>query len=65
MTTIDELELSVRVYNVLKRAGINTVEQLEKMTDKDLLKIRNLSHKGTNEVLDKLRTWKERGAKNG
>lgn len=50
MTTLEELELPVRVYNVLKRAGIDTVEQLEKMTDKDLLKIRNLSHKGTNEV---------------
>jgi DNA polymerase/3'-5' exonuclease PolX len=63
MASIDVLELSVRVYNVLRRAGINTVEQLEEKTDHDLRKIRNLSHKGVDEIRRKLEIWKKGGVK--
>ena len=41
--SIDELELSVRSYNCLKRAGINTVEELTNKTSEDMMKVRNLS----------------------
>jgi len=49
-STIEELELSVRSYNCLKRAEINTVEQLLELTDDDLMKVRNLGQKGVNEI---------------
>lgn len=52
--SIDELELSVRTYNCLKRAGIHTVEDLRKMSREDLAKVRNLGRKSTEEVIDKL-----------
>ena len=42
---IDELELSVRSYNCLKRAGINTVEELCNKTSEDMMKVRNLGRK--------------------
>ena len=42
---IDELELSVRPYNCLKRAGINTVEELTNRTPEDMMKVRNLGRK--------------------
>ena len=51
---IDELELSVRSYNCLKRAGINTVEELCKRTSEDMMKVRNLGRKSLEEVLAKL-----------
>ena len=51
---IDELELSVRSYNCLKRAGINTVEELCNKTADDMMKVRNLGHKSLEEVLGKL-----------
>ncbi len=51
---IDELELSVRSYNCLKRAGINTVEELINKTPEDMMKVRNLGKKSLDEVLEKL-----------
>jgi DNA-directed RNA polymerase subunit alpha len=52
---IDELELSVRSYNCLKRAGINTVEELTNKTSEDMMKVRNLGRKSLEEVLAKLK----------
>ena len=52
---IDELELSVRSYNCLKRAGINTVEELTNRTSEDMMKVRNLGRKSLEEVLAKLK----------
>ena len=52
--SIDELELSVRSYNCLKRAGINTVEELTNRTPDDMMKVRNLGRKSLEEVLAKL-----------
>lgn len=52
---IDELELSVRSYNCLKRAGINTVEELTNKTSEDMMKVRNLGKKSLEEVLSKLK----------
>ena len=52
---IDELELSVRSYNCLKRAGINTVEELTNRTPDDMMKVRNLGRKSLEEVLAKLK----------
>lgn len=51
---IDELELSVRSYNCLKRAGISTVEELTNKTQEDMMKVRNLGRKSLEEVLSKL-----------
>lgn len=52
--SIDELELSVRSFNCLKRAGINTVEELTNRTPEDMMKVRNLGRKSLEEVLAKL-----------
>ena len=52
---IDEMELSVRSYNCLKRAGINTVEELCNKTPEDMMKVRNLGRKSLEEVLAKLK----------
>lgn len=52
--TIEELDLSVRSYNCLKRAGINTVEDLIKKTEEDMMKVRNLGRKSLEEVVNKL-----------
>jgi DNA-directed RNA polymerase subunit alpha len=52
--TIEELDLSVRSYNCLKRAGINTVEDLTNKTEDDMMKVRNLGRKSLEEVLQKL-----------
>jgi len=52
---IDELELSVRSYNCLKRAGINTVQELCDKTPDDMMKVRNLGRKSLEEVLAKLK----------
>ena len=51
---IDELELSVRSFNCLKRAGINTVEELCNRTSEDMMKVRNLGRKSLEEVMNKL-----------
>lgn len=53
--SIDELELSVRSYNCLKRAGINTVQELTNKTPEDMMKVRNLGRKSLEEVLAKLK----------
>ena len=52
---IDELELSMRSYNCLKRAGINTVEELTNRTPEDMMNVRNLGRKSLEEVLAKLK----------
>jgi DNA-directed RNA polymerase, alpha subunit len=52
--TIEELDLSVRSYNCLKRASINTVEELVKKTEEDMMKVRNLGRKSLEEVINKL-----------
>lgn len=52
--TIDELELSVRSYNCLKRAGINTVLDLTSKTEDEMMKVRNLGRKSLDEVIEKL-----------
>jgi DNA-directed RNA polymerase subunit alpha len=52
--TIEELDLSVRSYNCLKRAGINTVEELTNRTEDDMMKVRNLGKKSLEEVKVKL-----------
>lgn len=52
--TIEELDLSVRSYNCLKRAGINTVEDLTNKTEDEMMKVRNLGRKSLEEVLNKM-----------
>ncbi len=52
--TIEELDLSVRSYNCLKRAGINSVEELTYKTEEDMMKVRNLGKKSLDEVQKKL-----------
>lgn len=52
--TIEELDLSVRSYNCLKRAGINTVQELTERTIDDMMKVRNLGKKSLEEVQQKL-----------
>ena len=52
--TIEELDLSVRSFNCLKRAGINTVEDLTKKTEEEMMKVRNLGKKSLEEVINKL-----------
>ena len=54
---IEEMELSVRSYNCLKRANINTVEDLTQKTREDMLKVRNLGLKSIDEVLEKLNEY--------
>lgn len=54
-TSIDDLELSVRSYNCLKRAGINTLAELTNKTSDDMMKVRNLGRKSLEEVLAKLK----------
>ncbi len=53
-TTIEELDLSVRSYNCLKRAGINTIEELIKRNEEEMMKVRNLGKKSLEEVQQKL-----------
>ena len=52
--TIEDLDLSVRSYNCLKRAGINTVEHLAKKSEEEMMKVRNLGRKSLDEVKLKL-----------
>ncbi len=52
--TIDDLDLSVRSFNCLKRAGINTVADLAQKTEDDMMKVRNLGRKSLDEVKKKL-----------
>ena len=52
--TIEELDMSIRSFNCLKRAGIDTVEDLINRTEEDMIKIRNLGKKSLDEVIQKL-----------
>ena len=52
--TIEELDMSVRSFNCLKRAGIDTVEDLINKTEEDMIKVRNLGKKSLEEVIQKL-----------
>ena len=52
--TIEELDLSVRSFNCLKRAGINTVEDLLNKSEEDMMKVRNLGRKSLEEVVWKM-----------
>ncbi len=52
--TIEELDLSVRSYNCLKRAGINTVDELVQRNEEEMMKVRNLGRKSLEEVQQKL-----------
>jgi DNA-directed RNA polymerase subunit alpha len=52
--TIEELDLSVRSFNCLKRANINTVEDLISKTEEEMIKVRNLGRKSLEEVVHKL-----------
>ena len=52
--TVDELDLSVRSFNCLKRAGIDTVEDLINRTEEDMIKVKNLGKKSLDEVINKL-----------
>ncbi|MBR5139574.1 MAG: DNA-directed RNA polymerase subunit alpha, partial [Clostridia bacterium] len=52
--TIEELDLSIRSFNCLKRANIDTVEDLIERTEDDMMKIRNLGRKSLEEVIQKL-----------
>ena len=52
--TIEELDMSVRSFNCLKRAGIDTVEDLINRTEEDMIKVRNLGKKSLEEVIQKL-----------
>lgn len=51
---IDELDLSVRAYNCLFRAGVDTVEKLRELSDDDLFRIRNISQKNIEEIRERL-----------
>ena len=55
--TIEDLELSVRAYNCLKRASINSMAELLKKSEHDLLNIKNFGKKSSDEVVEKLRTF--------
>ncbi|MCI1916485.1 MAG: DNA-directed RNA polymerase subunit alpha, partial [Lactobacillus sp.] len=52
--TIEELDLSVRSYNCLKRAGINTLQELTDKSEADMMRVRNLGRKSLEEVKNKL-----------
>ena len=52
--SIEDLELSVRSFNCLKRAGISTVEDLTNKSEADMMKVRNLGKKSLDEVTNKL-----------
>jgi DNA-directed RNA polymerase subunit alpha len=55
--TIEELDMSVRSFNCLKRAGIDTVEDLTNRTEEDMIKVRNLGKKSLEEVINKLHSF--------
>ena len=57
INTIEDLDLSVRSYNCLKRAGIKTIEDLANTTKEDLAKVRNLGKMSLNEVIDKMESY--------
>ena len=55
-TTIEELDLSVRAFNCLKRAGVNTVGDLVNKSPEEMMKVRNLGKKSLEEVIAKLQS---------
>ena len=55
--SIEDMDLSVRSYNCLKRANIHTIDDLTKKTEDDMLKVRNLGKKSLDEVIYKLGTY--------
>ena len=55
--SIEDMDLSVRSYNCLKRANINTVEDLTKKSEEDMLKVKNLGRKSLDEVINKLTSY--------
>lgn len=55
--TIEDLDLTVRSYNCLKRGGINTIHDITERTEEDLLKIRNMGRKSFEEIVDKLKHY--------
>ncbi|MGB8452751.1 MAG: DNA-directed RNA polymerase subunit alpha C-terminal domain-containing protein [Anaerocolumna sp.] len=54
----DELDFTTRTYNCLKRAGIDTLEQLQSKTEEELHQVKNLNQKCINEIKEKLRQFK-------
>ena len=54
-TSIDDLDLSVRAYNCLKRAGVNNLQDLTNKSEMEMMKIRNLGKKSLKEVIDKIK----------
>ena len=54
-TPIDDLDFSVRAYNCLKRANVNTLGDLTEKTELEMMKIRNLGKKSLKEVIDKIK----------
>ena len=54
--TIEELDMSVRSFNCLKRAGIDTVKDLVNKTEEDMIRVRNLGKKSLEEVIQKLQS---------
>ena len=58
---IDELELSVRAFNCLKRAEINTLDQLAEKTEEELGRVRNLGKKSIDEIIEKLAQFRGLG----
>lgn len=59
---IEELDLGIRAFNVLKRSGINTIDDLKEWDEKRLLRIRSMGRCLVDEVLGKLAKWEERAA---
>lgn len=51
---LDELELSVKTYNCLIRAGVNTIDDLTRMTASDVMRVRNLGRRSLEEVISKM-----------
>ena len=51
---LDELELSVKTYNCLSRAGVNTIDDLTRMTASDMMRVRNLGRRSLEEVISKM-----------
>ena len=64
-TKIENMDLSVRSYNCLKRAGIDTLQQLAKLSYEDLIQVRNLGRKSVDEIIEKLKEYGYEIQKNG
>ncbi|BDX52586.1 DNA-directed RNA polymerase subunit alpha [Metamycoplasma equirhinis] len=62
--SIEKLNLTIRSLNALKRAGFNTIDELEKLSDEELSNIKNLGKKSVQDIVDKRRNWMEKRAEN-